>query len=832
MRRLVAELVLALRLLWREARTGEFNLLTAAVVIAVAGVTTVGFFTGRVHQALDRQANMLLGADLVVGGDRALPADFADRARAEGLATVGVLRFPSMVVRGGSNVLSDVKVVGEGYPLRGELRLADAVYGKDRALRGAPASGTAWADERLFHQLKVAPGAAIELGNSRFTLAAVITQEPDAGIGLLNAAPRVIINAADLAGTGLVQPGSRIRYRLLVAGPDAAVDRYRAWAETRLERGQRIEGVRDARPEIRSALERAERFLALAALVSVVVAAAGTALAARRFVQRHLDGTAVMRCLGATRGRMVRLYAAQLVMLGVAGAVAGSLLGIAAQAALAHWLAGLVKVPLPAPGVRPALYGALTGIVLLLGFALPPLAALGRVTPLRVLRRDLGLPGGAGAAGYAVGIAAVVALVYWRAGEPLLGSYVVGGFAATVAIGALAAWLMVRALATLRYAGVAWRFGVDNLQRRPLGAVVLTVALAVGIMALLTLTVIRGDLLAAWQRALPEDAPNRFVVNVQPEQTAAVAGFFRDRKVAPPALYPMVRGRLTAVNGEAISAERYQDERARRLVNREFNLSWADGMRADNRIVAGRWWQAGGPRDQLSLEAGIAQTLGLALGDRLTFDIAGSPVTVTVTSLRKVNWDSFNVNFFAIVPPGLLEGQPASYVTSFYLPPHSAGLLNAFVERFPNVLVIDVAQVMAQVQRMMDQVARAVQFVFLFTMLAGLVVLYAAIAAAQDERLYQATLLRTLGATRSQLLRATAAEFLVTGGVAGVLAAAGATALGYFLATRLLNLEYAFNPMVWAAGVLGGAAAIAAAGYVGTRRVLRARPLQLLRELA
>jgi len=602
--------------------------------------------------------------------------------------------------------------------------------------------------------------------------------------------------------------------------------------QPRLQAGQRLEGVRDARPEVRSALERAERFLALAALVSVVVAAAGTALAARRFVQRHLDGTAVMRCLGASSRRMVRSYALQLLMLGLLGSLAGCVMGVAAQALLAHWLAGLVNVQLPAPGGLPALYGLITGVLLLLGFALPPLAALGRITPLRVLRRDLGLPAGAGYAGYMAGVLAIIGLIYWRAGEAQLGTYIAGGFLGTILAGAGLTWLLVRALGALRYAGVTWRFGVANLQRHALGTIVQTVALAVGIMALLTLTIIRGDLLAAWERSLPERAPNRFVVNVQPEQIPEVAAYFKDRGIDAPALYPMVRGRLVAVNERAISADTYIDDRARRLAEREFNLSWAERMRADNRIVSGRWWTPTGPRDQLSLEEGIARALGLELGDRLTFDIAGTPVSVRITSLRKVDWDTFNVNFFAIVPPGLLEDEPVSYVTSFYLPPGNQAVLNGLVQRFPNVLVIDVAQVLGEVQRIMGQVARAVQFVFLFTVLAGLLVLYAAIASAQDERLYQATILRTLGATRSQLLRATVAEFMVAGAVAGSLAAAGATVLGFVLATRLLHLDYEFNGGVWIAGIAGGAAAISLAGYIGARRVLRTRPLQLLRELA
>ena len=825
-------LALALRLLRRDWRAGELTLLAAAVIVAVAAVTTVGFFAQRVYAALDRQSGVLIGADLFVAADRPLDRSIEDAARTRGLAVTHVLRFPSMVVQGGRNLLADVKPVGAGYPLRGELRIADAPNAVDRTADGLPAPGTLWADERLFQQLGVERGATVMLGGQPFVLDAVITQEPDAGIGFLNAAPRVLMNRQDLAATGLEQPGSRIRYRLLVAGEAWAVDAFRAAVTPLLQPGMRLEGVRDARPEVRSALERAERFLSLAALVSVIVAAAGTALAARRFVQRHLDATAVMRCLGMTRRRMVAVFALQLAVLGILASLAGVLIGIAAQALLASWLGTLVPVALPAPGVLPAVQGLVTGIALLLGFAVPPLAALGGITPLRVLRRDLRVPGGGGIAGYALGFAIIVALVFWRAGEAKLGAWVIAGFSALALGGAIAALLVLQALSGLKQAGVSWRFGIANLQRRRLGAVVQVVALALGIMALLTLTVIRGDLLAAWQRTLPADAPNRFLVNILPEQVSEVAGHFRERGGIAPVLHPMVRGRLVAINDAPVSAAQYDDERARRLVDREFNLSWSERLRADNQLVAGRWWSARDARDQLSLELGIAQTLGLKLGDRLTFDVAGKSIAVTITSLRKVDWDSFNVNFFAVVPPGLLDREPATYVTSFHLAAGDRSVLDGLLQRFPNVLVIDVAQVIGQVQRMMDQVARAVQFVFLFTVLAGLVVLYAAIASAQDERLHQATIMRMLGASRAQLARATLAEFLAIGGAAGLLGAAGATALGYVLATRVLHFEYGFSATVWLVGGFGGALAVALAGHLGTRRVLRVRPLDMLRSLA
>ncbi|MGH6629149.1 MAG: ABC transporter permease, partial [Burkholderiales bacterium] len=365
-----------------------------------------------------------------------------------------------------------------------------------------------------------------------------------------------------------------------------------------------------------------------------------------------------------------------------------------------------------------------------------------------------------------------------------------------------------------------------------LGTILQVVALALGIMALLTLTLTRADLLRTWRDSLPPNAPNRFIVNIQPDQVAAIGRFFAERGIAAPELFPMVRGRLVQIAGRSITADDYTDERARRLVTREFNLSWATRMRADNRLVAGRWWEMPDSRaGQFSVERGLADALGIRMGDALTFDIAGAAVTATVTSLRSVDWDSFNVNFFVVAPPGLLEGYPASYVTSFLLPAGRVEALNALVKAFPNIVLIDVAQVLSQVQRMMDQAALAVQFVFLFTLAAGLAVLYAAVASSQDERLFQATILRTLGASRGQIQRAHLAEFSLIGAIAGFVAAAGASGLAYFIAHRFLHLEYAPDPAVWLIGIAGGALGVAAAGYLGTRRVLNVAPLKVLRAL-
>lgn len=824
------ELSLALKLLWRDHRAGELALIVAAIVVAVGSVTTVGFFTDRVHQALSRQANQLLGADLVIVSGTPLAAEIETEARARGLAATRMVRFPSMAVMGDRNVLSSVRVVGTGYPLRGELRIANELYGADRRAGEIPASGTAWVDERLYTQLGLKLGARLELGRATFAVTAILTQDPDVVVGFLNSAPRVLINEADLAATALIQPGSRVSYRFLVAGNPQAVDGFRDWAVTRLEPGQRIEGLRDARPEIRAALDRAEKFLSLAALVTVVLAAVAIGLAARRFLQRHLDACAMMRCLGARQSTLLRLYVVHFLALGFIASAAGCVLGIGAQVVLGRWLSSLVAVELPLPGGQPALHGFITGLALLLGFALPPLVALGRVPTLRVIRRELGTPRTAGLATYAAGYAVIAALILWKAEGLRLGAMVLGGFTAAVLAAAALTWLMLTAAGRLRTRGLAWRYGVSNLRRRPLGSVLQVVALGIGIMALLVLTLVRHDLLHTWRTSLPPDAPNRFMINIQPEQVGPLRAFFKRHGVREPELFPMVRGRLVRINERPVSSADYTDERARRLIDREFNLSWAERMQADNRLSAGRWWSAKAP-PQFSVEEGLAGALGIALGDTLTYEIAGTSVSARVTSLRKVDWDTFNVNFFVIAPPGVLEVYPATFVTSFHLPEGNAGVLADLVREFPNFLLIDVAQILAQVQKMMDQVARAVQFIFVFTLVAGLAVLYAAIASTQDERLYQATVLRTLGASRSQLRRAIVAEFVVLGALAGLLAAAGATALGYGVATQVLNLTYTFNPTVWIVGALAGTVGIAAAGYARTRSVLNVPPLKALREI-
>ncbi len=824
---------LAFRMLRRDLRAGELNLLALALLIAVASLSSVGFLTDRVAQALNREANQLLGGDLLLKADHPWPREVAAEARARGLRVVMTTQFTSMASSADSAQLAGVKAVEAGYPLRGSLRIAPGPNQADAPAPGIPPRGEAWLDERLMAALQIAPGAEVGLGKLALKASAMVSFESDRGANFFSLLPRIMINAGDLDATGLIQVGSRVGYHLQVAGEAAAVAAFRAWVEPRLGRGERLESVDNARPEVRNALDQAQRFLRLAALLAVVLAAVAVGLSARRFMQRHLDGCAVMRCLGAPAGRVMRLILLEFVALALAVSLLGAALGWAVQWGLGRLLAGLLGALLPAPSLLPLVHGLAVGLALLLGFALPQLLRLGSVPMLRVLRREWGAVEPVSGAAWAVGAAVLVAMMVWIAGELRLGLLVAGGFAAALALFALAAWGVLRALARLRGGPVrgGWRYGVAALTRRMGGSVVQAVALGTGLAALLLLTVIRADLLDTWRRTTPEDAPNRFVINLQPDQAAAFEQFFVANGMARPALMPMIRGRLTAIDGRPVEPEDYPEGRARRLAEREFNLSFMAQLPAGNRITDGRWHGAGNSREW-SVEKGIAELLGMAVGDRLEFEVAGERIEAKVGSIRALDWDSMRVNFFVIASPGVLEGRPASMITAFHLPAGSHAFTTRLVAEFPNVSIIDVTAVLAQIQSLMDRVIAVVQFVFAFALLAGLVVLWAALQSTHDEREYELAMLRTLGARNGQLRHALLAEFSVLGAVAGVLAGLGATAIGWALGNHAFRLEdYLPGASATVLGALAGGLGVMAAGWLGTRGLLRRAPLASLRAL-
>jgi putative ABC transport system permease protein len=847
---------LSLNLLRRDWRAGEWRVLLIALVLAVGSISTVGLFADRVRLALQQEATSLIGADLRLSSTRPLPKEYRDAAVQRGLRVIGSDAFPSMVAGKNDNLLADIMSVEQGYPLRGKIIIDD---GAQHVIKNEnstiPARGTLWADERLMQRLGLQVGDEVGIGELHLRVAARVVRFVDQSVGFASFAPRVILNAADLPASGLVQEGSRIHYRLLIAGDAKQVANLRTWLLNRLTVGQKLEDVRDARPEIRTALERAEHFLGLAALTAVVLAGVALALAARHFISRHLDACAMMRCLGANQSQVLRIFLYQFLLLGACAVMLGELLGYLSQSVLVESIPSMRDAALPSPGWTPVWQAAANGMALLLGFAFLPLWQLKSVSPLRVIRRELGAPEAGTGLLYASGGAVLCGLFLWQAGSLKLGLTVLGGLAAGLLVFGVLAWLIVQGMHRIsqrRWISVGaghacdpqtvrghgpllqdtnyMKYALANLARHGRGNAVQIVALSLGGMALLLLTFVRADLMDSWRSRLPPDAPNRFIVNIQPDQRASVMDFFAQQKLSPPEMFPMVRGRLVAINQHSISGDDNPDPRARALIERETNLSWSATQPKNNELLQGKWFTKGQSSGELSVEEGMTKTLGIHMGDMLTYDVAGSRFSAKVVNLRKVQWDSMQVNFFVIASPGILEDFPASYITSFYLPPDKAQAANTLIKHFPNLLLIDVEGMIEQVRHIMDQISQTMSAVFMFTLLSGVAVLYAALLATQDERIHEAAILRTLGADSRYLRRLHLVEFAVLGLLSGLFSAAGAVLLGWVLALFVLKIPYQTGLSIWLIGGLGGMLVVVMAGWLGTRRLTRLPPLVILRE--
>ncbi|HEY8354834.1 MAG TPA: FtsX-like permease family protein [Methylophilaceae bacterium] len=834
--------MMALSLAWRQFvsqwSSGDLRVLFLALVLAVTATTAVGFFTDRVENALNRQGGMLLGADLMVSSAKPLPDAYWQEAHRRGLATTQTMEFPSMVVRGDLSQLAEIKAIDTGFPLRGELIVSDqaqfaGVSAGAHAATDIPPAGSVWLEHRLAALLEAGVGDEVMVGERSMRVDAILEREASRGGDMFSFAPRLMMNVADVPSTGLIQYGSRVRYQFLVAGEAQQIASYADWAKANAARGERVQDVSAARPEIRSALEKAAQFLGLSAMVSVILAMVAMLLASLPYVQRSLDAYALMRCFGASRSLIMRILLWQTFIIGLLGSMAGALLGYLAQAGLSGLAGSLFLESLPPPGWWPVLTGLLMGLSTMTAVAWPHLSRLANVPALRILRRELGGLDRHGWKAHLPAMTVIAGMIYWHAGSLKLGSATILAFLALLLVIAILAWLGQRALHRLPEGrGAMWKLGIAGLKRRSGMALAQVTGFSLGLMALILLALVRGDLLGNWQASLPPDAPNRFIINIQPHQIADVEAFFAEVGIADASVFPMVRGRLVAVNEVPLDTSKYVDERARRLAEREFNLSWAEHMQSDNRILEGRWWT---PEDhgrpQLSLEQDLAETLGLKMRDWLTYDVAGTQIKVEVTSIRKVEWDTMRANFFAIVPPGLLEEFPASYITSFHLPLGHDQALNALVREFSNLTVIDVAALMEQVRGIMVRMTHAVEYVFGFSLLAGMAVLYAALVATREERIRETTLLRVLGASRRQVTIASLAEFACIGLLAGMVATLAASALAWYVSSSVLNIPYSFNLPLALAALVGASLLVPLAAWIGMRGYINQPPRQLLQSV-
>jgi putative ABC transport system permease protein len=824
-------LKLSMRMTLRDWRAGELRFLLVALALAVASLSAVQFFTDRMGAALQRDAHQLLGADLRVTSEAPVAQALRDDARRRGLHSADTVEMNSMAIAGdGDAALSRMvflKAVSPGYPLRGALSVHDA-GGRAVTTREVPAAGTAWVDPALLASMNLHLGATLRLGEQRVTITRTIASEPDRGPPALDFAPRVMIGMADLQASQLAQGASFASYSLLLAGETKALDAYQAWVKAAVKK-VRVDTLASTSAETGTALARAQRFLSLIGLLSAMLASVAVAMAARRFMLRHADACAMLRCLGMSNTRVTAMYMLEFLAVGLAGSAVGVLVGFAGHFLLLEWLGNLVAGGLAPASWGPALRGMAVGVLLLVGFALPPLLQMRDIPHNRLLRSDTGVPRPRTMATYVLGLGMFGALLVWQSGDWQVGLLSAGAFIIGLLLFGAIAW---GAIACLRYTPAAfergvWRLALADLRRRPGAAVTQVVALALGLMALLLLTMVRGDLLDAWKNTAPADAPNHVVINIEPDQRAAIAA--RMKPFGQPVLQPLILGRLVTVNGKALDAAAFDDERAKAMIEREVDVSSSAALPLANTLAEGRWFSGAGP--ELSVSKRTAESLKLKLGDRVTFDFAGTALTATVTSLRKIDRNARQGGFAFILNPAAAQNLTATYVTLLHVPVSDTAFMNRLVQDYPNLRVMNIGAMVGQLQRLLDQVSAAVEFLFLFTLASGVLVLCATLMSSQAERMRQAAVLRALGASRAQLARAQWIEYALTGAIAGTLAAAGASAAGWALARFAFQLDWQFSPLLMAAGLVAGSACALLGGWAGLRAILNQPPLHSLRAI-
>lgn len=829
------------QLAWQQLmanwRAGDLRVLLLALVLAVAAITSVNAFSQRIAGHLNSQGGILLGGDLVIISDHAIPQQYFEQARKLGLKVTNTAEFPSMLVYQSRSQISEIKALENAFPLRGDFSVRLATDDAPTLLTHPPAKGEVWLEPRIMNVLGLQIGDQVTLGHHALKVSGILEREPSRGGDMFNFAPRVMMNADDLAATGLIQFGSRVKYQLIVAGEAAQLKAFSTWATQHLQNGERLEDVKTARPEIKSALDKAEIFLGLSAMVSVMLAIVAMLLASGPYLNRNLDTFAMLRCFGATSRMIQTILLWQTVWVALLGGLIGCLLGFALQEGLAT-LAGRLFVESLVPStIWPFALGLLISLLVMLALMWPHLNAIRAMPTVTILRRETEVNLKQDWLNYLPIALVVIMLMFWQAKTLNMALAISGGLVLTCLVVGVLAYALVHVLFKLRLRSnhpiaTSLHIGLTNLRRRIRLSIAQMIAFSLGMMVIVLLSIIKTDLMASWRDSLPVDAPNRFVINLQPDQLKVFQQTFIDQAMPPPQVHAMVRARLVAINQQKVNAESYQNERAKRLVSREFNLSWAANMQADNLLLEGQWWKpedAGKP--YVSLEQELAKNLNIRLGDTLSYDVAGTPLTLKVTSIRKVEWDSMRANFFAVTPPQTIEQLPASYMTAFYLPPQQATFVQQLVSTFPNLTVIDVAALMEQVRAIMEKMSIAVSYVFLFSLITGLAVLYAALIATQSARIRESTLLRVLGASKQQVSMAMLAEFFAVALCAVLVAILLANAVAWYVSSQLLEIAFAWNFTITAIALLSAMLLIPLAAWLVLRSYLNIPPKQLLNSI-
>lgn len=825
------DILLAARLLVREWRAGELRIMLLALVIAVLVSTAISFFTDRLERGMSTRAAEFLGADLRLSSRTPLPDEYLLNIFNFKLQHADVVDFSSVTSSTTEMQLSSIKAVSPGYPLRGELRISDSLLGSEKIADDIPEQGEVWVEGRLLKLLGLEIGQSLEIGYAQLNISAVITHEPDRAGDFYSLTPRVLMNIADLPATQVIQPGSRVRYNLLLSGDANDIDDYRRWVTPLLTDDQQLAAVNDDNRQIGNALNRANQFLSLASITAVVLAGVAVAMSANRFASRHYDTSALLRCLGASRRRTLQLFIAQLLGLGMLATVIGLALGWLMQWGLVNLLRELLPPDLPAAGYQPLIVGTATGLVALIGFALPPLLRLGRVSPLRVLRRELTpMPASAWLI-YGVALAGLCLLMWQFTGNLTMTLAVIaGGALAALLFGSLIWALLYASASRLRHASLAWRLGSGQLLKQPGAAAGQVLAFGLILMSMLVIFILRSELLDTWQAQLPADAPNHFALNILPAEEQAFRDKLNEIGAQSAPLYPVTPGRLTAINGIAVRQQVTKDSEGERAISRDLSLTSGADLPADNQLVAGQWWDQlpATTEQRVSIEAELAKSLGVALNDQLSFVIGAEMVDARVSSIRSVNWDNFTPNFYMIFAPGVLDGKPTTLLTSFHLAAGQRDNLRKLTQAFPAMTLLEVDSLLEQLRDILSQVTLAVEYVLVFVLLAGFTVLFASLQSTLDTRLYEGALLRTLGARRQLLRQANRLEFALLGMLAGLLAIVAAELITVLLYHWVLKLPWRPHYLLWLFAPLGGALLVGIAGALGTRAVVKQSPMLLI----
>lgn len=821
---------LALRLLWRDARSGELTILLAALVIAVTGSTAISLFADRLHRTMSIQAADFMAADLVISSSRPLPDQWLKKARALNLKQAKTAEFSSVLIENDEILLAGIKAVSAAYPLRGYLKTMADNYTSERIRHSGPEPGHAWVEKRVLSALQLSIGDTLRVGEKALQVDQVITYEPDKRGDLYSLSPRVMINDADLSATRVLQPGSHVHYFFQFSGSPPDLLAFNRWVKPHLNSSQRIMDLQEDRPELGNALDRAERYLGLSSIVVIVIAGVAIAMATRRFSERHFSTTAMLRCLGCRQNDVLWLYISQFLILGTVSSMIGTGAGWLAQETLFHMLRNLLPTQVASPGFFAIVFGILTGLAILFGFALPPLLRLKEVSPLRVLRHDLEpLPASAWLV-YGLSLALICVLL-WRYTENLKMTLMIigGGVVISSSMGFLVYQLLRLMRRNLPDWGLSWRFALQNLTRRAHSSTSQILAFSITLVAMIISLTVRTHLLDDWQQQLPENAPNHFALNIFPARKQAFAEQLQARQISGSRFYPVVRGRLTKINGIGVQQVVSKDTQGESATHRELSLTWSSRLPEDNRIVDGQWWTSD-RQNLVSVESKLAKSLNLSLHDELTFTIGSELLTATVVSFREVQWDTMKPNFYMIFSPGTLDRYASTYITSFYLPEDKKNVLNTLVKNHPGTIILEVDLMLKQFKKILAQLTEAINFLLYFALLAGFTVLFAAIYTTLDSRIYEGALMRTLGANRFLLRKAHFLEFATLGLFASALSILISEGLLFGLYRFILHLEYRPGFVLWLFTLTCGSLFIALAGFWGVRSVVSKSPMRIFRE--